>query len=137
MTIKKLPTITILLAILTLPSCMETTTSDAKEAYKYWAGAEAPADLELLNGQYWQSPHFTKEYIMYLKLKPTKEWWDAFLKQNSIPVDTSSWAAPTDAPVWFKPSSNSVRYGGGDFDQGSRYFRDSVTGVSYMYEIQL
>lgn len=130
--------ITLLLTIFTLTSCMETKTSDVKDTFKYWAGTEAPADLELLNGQYWQSPHFTKEYIMYLKFKPTNEWWDEFLKQNSISIDKDSWTVPNDAPNWFKPTDNLVRYGGGDdFDQGSRYFRDSITGICFIYEIQL
>ena len=126
------------LTFLVLTSCMETKTSDAKDTYKYWAGTNATADIELMHGQYWQSPHFTKEYIMYLKFKPTKEWWDQFLKQNSISEDKDSWTVPNDAPSWFKPSNKSMRYGGGnDFDQGSRYFRDTITGISYIYEIQL
>ena len=130
--------ITLLLTIFALTSCMETKTSDVKDTYKYWSGTEAPADLELLNGQYWQSPHFSKEYIMYLKFKPTNEWWDEFLKQNSITTDKDSWTVPNDAPNWFKPTENSVRYGDGvDFDQGSRYFRDTITGICFIYEIQL
>lgn len=135
---KKLNWIIFLLTIFALSSCMETNTSDARETYKYWTGSDAPADLEFLSGQYWQSAHFTREYILYLKFKPTKKWWDEFLKQNSIPVDTNNWTTPGDAPVWFKPSSNSIRYGiKDDFDQGSRYFRDTLTGISYIYEIQL
>ena len=130
--------IPLLLAIFALTSCMETNTSDAKDTYKYWAGSNAPADLELLNGQYWQSPHFTKEYIMYLKFKPTEKWWSEFLKQNYISADKDEWTMPSDAPTWFKSSENSIRYGGGDdFDQGSRYFRDTKTGICYIYEIQL
>jgi hypothetical protein len=130
--------ILISLTIFVLTSCIETKTSDVKDTYKYWAGTNAPADLELIHGQYWQSPNFTKEYIMYLKFKPTKEWWDEFLKQNSISADKDSWTIPKDAPLWFKPSNKSMRYGGGnDFDQDSRYFRDTITGISYIYEIQL
>lgn len=130
--------IVLLLTIFALTSCMETKTSNAKDTFKYWAGANPTADLELLNGQYWQSAHWTKEYIMYLKFKPTNIWWDEFLNQNLISVDKDNWTIPSDAPTWFKPSENSVRYGGGDdFDQGSRYFRDTKTGICYIYEIQL
>ena len=81
-------------------------TSDAKETFKYWAGTNPPADIELLNGQYWQSGHWTKEYIMYLKLKPSKTWWDDFVKQNSLTVDTTKWSKPDDAPNWFEPTKN-------------------------------
>jgi hypothetical protein len=138
MTIKRLLISITLLLTTFLTSCMEIKTSDAKDTYKYWAGTNPPADLELINGQYWQSAHWTKEYVMYLKFKPTKKWWDEFLKQNSIPEDKDTWTVPSDAPAWFKPSDNSLKYGGGDdFDQGSRYFRDTITGISYIYEIQL
>ena len=130
--------ILLVLTIFALTGCTETETSNAKDTYKYWAGTDATADIELLNGQYWQSPHWTKEYIMYLKFKPTKKWWDEFLKQNYIPVDNDEWTKPTDAPTWFKPSDSSIRYGiKDDMDQGSRYFRDTLTGVCYIYEIQL
>jgi len=117
---------------------MEVNTTDQMDAYNYWAGTNPPDDLKVLNGQYWQSAHWTKEYIMYLKLKPTNEWWNEFLKQNYISADTDEWIKPSDAPTWFTPSDNSIRYGGGDdFDQGSRYFRDTLTGECYIYEIQL
>ena len=56
--------ITLLLTIFVLTSCMETKTSDAKDTYKYWAGTNPPSDIELMKGQYWQSAHWTKEYIM-------------------------------------------------------------------------
>src|SRR5690554_1690857 len=130
--------ITLLLTIFVLTSCMETKTSDAKDTYKYWAGTNPPSDIELMKGQYWQSAHWTKEYIMYLKFKPTEEWWTEFLKQNYISPDKDNWTLPSDAPTWFKPTDNSIRYNGGDdFDQGSRYFRDTITGICYIYEIQL
>jgi len=130
--------IALLLTIYTLTSCTETKTSDAKDTYKYWAGTNPPDDIELLNGQYWESPHWSKEYIMYLKLKPTNIWWDEFLRQNSISKDNGNWTVPNDAPIWFKPSDNSVRLrSSSDFDQGSRFFRDSLSGICYIYEIQL
>jgi hypothetical protein len=130
--------IVLMLTISGLTSCTETKTSNAKDTYKYWAGTDASSDIELIDGQYWQSSHWTKEYIMYLKFKPTKVWWDEFLKQNSISADKDGWTIPSDAPTWFKPSDNSVRYGGGDdFDQGSRYFIDTTTSICYIYEIQL
>jgi hypothetical protein len=130
--------VALLLTIYTLTSCTETKTSDAKDTYKYWAGTNPPADLELLNGQYWGSSHWSKEYKMYLKFKPTNIWWDEFLKQNSISKDNGNWTVPSDAPFWFKPSDNSVRFrGSSDFDQGSRFFRDSISGICYIYEIQL
>lgn len=126
------------LTVFLLTSCSEVKTTDPKDTYKNWAGANPPSDIELINGRYWQSAHWTKEYIMYLQFKPTEEWWSEFLKQNYISADKNDWSMPSDAPTWFKPSDNSIRYGGGaDFDQSSRYFRDTITGVCYIYEIQL
>lgn len=136
-TIRPHTLILILLTIFALTSCTETKTSNAKDTYKYWAGANAPADLELINGQYWQSAHWSKEYIMYLKFKPTEEWWSAFLKQNDLSPDKDEWIFPSEAPTWFKPSENSAIYSSGDEFIQSRYFRDSQTGICYIYEIQL
>jgi len=128
----------ILLTIFTLTSCYEKKSNDALETYKYWAGTKPPDELQLIEGKYWQSAHWNKEYIMYLKFKPTKLWWNEFLKQNTISEDKGDWTMPSDAPNWFKPSETSVRYvGNSDFDQGSRYFRDTTTGICYLYEIQL
>lgn len=136
--IVKIKTLILILSILSLSSCSEINTNNAKETYKYWSGGDAPSDLELIKGQYWQSSHWTKEYIMYLELKPSESWWNEFLKQNNISFDRADWTKPTDAPIWFNPSENSIRFGGNtDFDQGSRYFKDTLTGVCYIYEIQL
>lgn len=131
-------TFIILLTIFALTGCHEKKTDDALETFKHWAGTKPPDDLELLEGRYWQSAHWTKEYIMYLKLKPSKKWWDEFLKQNHIPEYKDEWTIPTDAPSWFKPTDKSIRYGvKDDLDLGSIYFRDTITGICYIYEIQL
>jgi len=128
----------ILFTLFALTSCYEKKSNDALKTYKYWAGTKPPDELQLIDGKYLQSAHWTKEYIMYLKFKPTKLWWDEFLKQNNISEDKSDWTMPSDAPNWFNPSETSVRYGGNtDFDQGSRYFRDTITRICYLYEIQL
>ena len=68
-------------------SCSEIKTTDPKEAFKYWTGANPSADIELFNGQYWRSAHWTLEYIVYLKFELTDIWWDDFLKQNNIVED--------------------------------------------------
>jgi len=127
-----------ILTILSLVSCSEINTTNPTETYKYWSGTNAPSDLELLNGQYWQSSHWTREYIMYLKFKPSDTWWNEFIQQNQISINKGDRIMLSDAPTWFNPTENSTRFGGNnDFDQGSIYFRDSLTGVCYIYEIQL
>jgi len=137
---KTVMTLTIIfLTSLLLIGCDEFNTTNPTNVYKYWAGEEPPNDLKVLKGQYWESAHWTGEYIMYLKLEPTNEWWNKFLKQNYMSADTNEWAKPNDAPTWFIPSDNSIRYIRHDdyIDQGSRYFKDTITGVCYIFEIQL
>ena len=133
---KKLALIIITLFFLT--GCSEVKTTDPQEVYRHWSGSEAPKDLQLVNGQYWESSHWSKEYIMYLKIRPTKTWEDEFISQNKLQVEKGSWSKSTDTPDWFNPTANSVMYSRGDnFDQGSRYFKDTLTGDFYIYEIQL
>jgi len=117
---------------------MEINTTDPKKVYKYWTGSNPPKDIKLIRGQYWQSAHWTKEYVMYLKFKPTNIWWDEFIKQNQLKIDHEIWKMPLDAPNWFNPSIKSIKYIKPDlFDQGSRCFIDTLTGECYIYEIQL
>ncbi|MDT0293418.1 hypothetical protein ACFQ3R_12565 [Mesonia ostreae] len=78
----------ILLLLLFFSSCSEVNTTQANEVYKYWSGSNPPTDLKLIKGQYWQSAHWTKEYMMSLKMKPTKTWWNTFIVQNKLEVDT-------------------------------------------------
>ena len=102
--------------------------TDANEVYLHWAGTNPPVELHVEKGQYWQSGHFSNEYIMYLKLKPTSEWWQLFIKQNKLEAKNDAWYQHEDTPAWFTPSMHSLQYGTeSDFDQGSRYFRDTLT----------
>ena len=116
--------VTILLFATLTISCSKRT-NDANETFKYWSGSEVPDDIKLLKGQYYESPHLTKK------------WWFEYLKYNSILIDKKDWTKPSDAPIWFKPSETSLRFYRKDFDQGSRYFYDSASGICYIYEIQL
>jgi len=130
--------ILIFISTILLAGCFEIKTDNAIEAYKYWAGDKPTKDVGLINGQYWQSPHWTKEYIMYLKIKPTKQWLDSYIKQNHLVIDNRNWTKPDDSPAWFNPPANSLRYSDGkDFDQGTRYICDPISGICYIYEIQL
>ena len=119
-------------------SCTEVKTSDPNAAYKYWSGLNPPNELNVIKGQYWQSAHWSKEYITYLKLRPTENWWKELVLQNQLKPDFGGWIKPSDTPNWFEPSENSIRYSSkNDFDQGSRYFIDTLTGDCYIYEIRL
>jgi hypothetical protein len=130
--------ILILATIFIITSCKEINTSDPKETYKYWSGSNPPTDLKILKGQYWQSSHWTKEYIIYMKFESTEYWWDKFIEQNQLQIDNNQCTNPVKAPNWFIPTEKFVKYRrGSDFDQGSRYFRDTLTSSCFIYEIQL
>jgi hypothetical protein len=97
---------TIILISVFLTSCSEIRTDDPTDSYKYWAGTKPTDDIEVLNGQYWQSGHWTREYILYLQIKPTDRWWNEFVKQNQLQIDKENWTKPSDSPGWFQLRDN-------------------------------
>ena len=124
-------------AIISFSSCSEIKTNDVNKVYQYWAGTKPTSDVELIQGRYWQSAHWTKEYIMYLELKSTKIWWDEFVKQNNLVEDENKWIKTEETPAWFNPSEDSKMYRlNTDFNE-SRCFYDEKTGLCFIYEIQL
>ncbi len=109
----------------------------AKETFKYWAGEEPWEGIDVRNGQYWSSSHFTKEYIMYMEVIVPIEMALSFIndKYNRLELVDEEVKFPSDAPEWFQPPTNYKEYKGGN--QGSKYFINTETGHMFMYEIQL
>src|SRR5687767_3105717 len=70
--------------LILMTGCDEIKTSEPEEVYFHWTNGASPDGLELLDGEYWQSAHWTKEYVMYLKLKPSKEWWRKYKEINGF-----------------------------------------------------
>jgi len=127
----------IILSSILLTSCSEERTSDPTYSYKYWTGTNPTDDIEISKGAYWQSGHWTREYILYLKLKPTNKWWVEFVKQNNLLIDNGDFVKYSDSPGWFEPNDKMKIYKRADDLSDSRYFRDNVTGECYIFEIQL
>jgi len=125
------------LSALLFSSCMEKHTSDAEEAFEYWSGMTPKSGIKILNGQYWESAHWTKEYKVYLEMQTNPEWVAAFVKQNDLKIKTSDVTKLYDSPDWFLPRSGLKVYEPSDFSQGSLYFVDEKTGYILFYEIQL
>lgn len=95
--------------------CIGFSTNNPQEAFKYWTRQGLPENhVKVLKGQYWQSGHFTLEYIVYLKLIVSEEWKQELIKLNSLEIDTISSALPTytfsDVPDWFDIPSNYIEY---------------------------
>jgi hypothetical protein len=134
-------------ALFLTAGCSEVRTSDPEEVYARWSNGRKPDGLELLEGEYWQSAHWSKEYVMYLKAKASKEWWAQYKQINGFEghridevdvskseifrIDNPGWL---EKPDWFKPDLRSEVYG--QFG-GSKYFWDAQDEIIFIYEIQL
>lgn len=133
--------------LILLTSCDEINTNDPEQVYYHWSDGGVPTGVELLKGRYWQSGHWTKEYVMFLQLKPTRDWWQNFKEINRFEghridkvgvsrseifeVEAPDWI---EKPDWFTPDKGSEVYG--QFG-GSKYFWDTNKEMLFIYEIQL
>ena len=116
---------------------MEKRTDDPIQTYKLWAGEKPPMEVEVIHGKYWESPHWSKEYIIYLELKTSLEWKNEFIKQNHLVQNKTNQNIPSDAPSWFKPTESCRIWMPSGFTQGSTYYEDTLSGHIFIYEIQL
>lgn len=128
-----------LIVILLLTSCSEKTSTTPSEVYQLWSGNKPPDYIKVINGKYWESAHWSREYILFLELETDNKFWTEFRKQNNLIIDTTKIDnTSSEKPKWFNPSKQSVKYKINDsFDQGSRYYQDSTNNKIYIYEIQL
>lgn len=128
-----------LIAIFALTSCSEKTSTNPNEVYQLWSGSKPSKEVKVINGKYWESAHWTREYILFLELEAKPQFWTEFKEQNNLIIDTTkNDYSISDKPEWFKPSKNSIKHKINDeFDQGSRYYQDSTNNKIYIYEIQL
>ena len=60
-------------------------------------------DVHVVQGQYWESPHFTKEFELYLEVYAPKYWRDAVIRENELQRADEKIDIPGDAPGWFRP----------------------------------
>ncbi len=130
---------TLITAVISLIGCREHNTQDPLEVYRLWSGNDnPPKGVHLIHGKYWQSAHFTKEYIMYLELNATSLWRNEFIKQNNLVYkkDTTI-GLEQDAPPWFTPATTFKIFIPSGFNEGSVYYNDSVSDRMFIYEIQL
>ncbi|NVO84047.1 hypothetical protein [Hymenobacter terrestris] len=115
---------------------METSTTDSNEAYKYWAMTPVPAEVTVNHGQYWQSAHFTREYITYLDLTTTAEWSQEYIRQNGLVPNNGvpNRILPPDSPRWFSPDSSFSAYS--RLGVSGVYYLQTRTGRMLIYEEQ-
>ncbi|WP_299122203.1 hypothetical protein [uncultured Tenacibaculum sp.] len=130
--------ITLIGIVFLLVSCLPIETKNAEKAYKYWSGSEVPNEIELIKGEYYQSPHFSLEYELFLKFKSDEKWFEEFVEYNGLEIDTigNDWTRWTELPEWFKSDRDFLIYAKDQSDEfeRSRYMRNPKTGISYIYE---
>jgi len=105
--------------------------TDANETYEYWADTNVPENTKVLHGQYWSTPHFFKEYELYMEIEAP--WVKDFITYNQVPSGTRPIKTPANAPKWFSPPENFPVWTGAF---GSVYFIDTVNMHMFMYEKQ-
>ena len=143
---KQLKYIFLLFFTVILTSCMEINSENPKEIFELWTGNELPKEIKLVNGKYWQSAHWTKEYEVYAEIKSTEPWWNDFKNNNELNNFKSSLNNDIEEkffknkneelikkPNWFKPEKNSEIYIKGS----SEYFWNPKTKILFIHEIQL
>ena len=121
-----------------LVGCFPIETDNPTKAWKYWAGSEPPDEIQLIKGEYYQSPHFSLEYELFLNFKTEKKWFDDFVAYNNLELDTirNDWIRWTDLPDWFKLNNEYLIYCKDQVDEfeRSRYIFNPSSGNCYIYE---
>lgn len=127
------------LILITFCSCQEKKSNVPDQVYKYWSGDIPPKEIHLVHGRYWQSSHWSREYIMYIELEAPAEWRANFIFQNHLVQIKSEDMPPPDPdiPEWFNPSGKSKIWLPVGPNQGSIYFEDSANNKMYLHEVQL
>ena len=123
--------------LLVLGACSERRSDDPIQSYRLWSGQAPAKDVNVVHGKYWQSAHWTKEYILYLELEVPPEWRNEFIRQNELVEADSQWASPADVPGWFDPPETFRVWKSSKLNRDSRVFEDSTTGHMFIYDIQL
>lgn len=126
-----------LLILSTISGCIEKKTQTPIEAYTFWSGQTPPKDVKVLHGSYWQSSHWSKEYITYLHLKASRNWRKEFIKRNHLIETNNTTVLPSDAPQWFKADKHYRVWANSESSQGSVYYEDTLKWNFLIYEIQL
>ncbi|MDR0824401.1 MAG: hypothetical protein LBN74_04860, partial [Prevotella sp.] len=100
-----------IISILLFSGCFQINTENPDKAFEYWTQIPLPnSEIEAIKGKYWKSAHFTLEYEAFLKLKASKIWRNELININALIADTTAWNAPENAPDWFCPPSDFVKY---------------------------
>jgi len=134
MVVSKLTAVFLLIPFLS--GCVEKTIENANEVYKLWSGRKPTAEVKIIHGKYWESAHWSKEYMMFLEMKASKDWVEAFVKQNHLLPDTTR-IEIVNHPVWFTPSRGFLVFRRENDFNGSRYYFNLKQDHIFIFETQL
>lgn len=126
----------ILLATTLLMSCREQRSVDPVDAYTMWAGQKPDSTVTVLHGQYWQSGHWSLEYEVYLEMKVSAAWREAFFEQNQFELSRNR-HLPANAPAWFKPTARYRYRESATSAYGACCFDDPDTGRLFFFDMVL
>lgn len=103
----------------------------ALETYRYWAGKDPGEDMQVLNGEYWASAHWSKEYTLYLELRfPRAKDFVMGKRFKQLKEQQVIHGAPD----WFHPPADYEVWEG---NLGSLYYLHPKKGHLYIFERQL
>jgi len=77
-------------------------------------GERVPKGVEVVHSRYWNSDHFTHEYVYFMEITATDEWWENYKRTNSLMQFTlpsmpgGTWEGNSQFPNWFAPGSNDL-----------------------------
>jgi len=124
------------LLILFLSSCVEKISDHTDEVYTLWSGEKPTSEVKIIHGKYWESAHWSKEYIIFLEMKACKDWVDAFVKENHLVPDTSG-IGIAKHPDWFTPSKGFLVFRKENDFSGLRYYFNLKEDHVFIYEARL
>jgi hypothetical protein len=128
----------VILPIIFTCGCTAIQTTNPVKAYQYWAGTSPAAGLTIHHASYWQSGHFTKEYILWMEIEAPAQWRQAFISQNNLQPGTNNQPLlSSDKPSWFIIPPHAKTFVPKIFTQNAAYYIDSQRGRLFIYEIQL
>lgn len=119
-----------------LSACREKTYHNPYEVYKRWAGSDPSSDVEVIHGKYWESAHWSKEYVLFIELKASKGWVEEFAKQNKLVKDSTT-DQISGVPDWFNPTKEFLRFRRKNDMYGSRYYFNLKSDKVFIFEAQL
>jgi len=117
--------------------CLEIQTNKPSKAYENWANQVPPENVEVINGKYWQSAHWTLEYMAYLEIKTDSVWVNKLLENSKYVVSEKAIRFSSDKPEWFNPPKSYQVYVSDRRNIDSAFFVSTDKRHIFIFDIQI